>query len=140
MSKICVRNYDSNSMLSVKPINGIACCTLCEKPAVCHGKPIYQRALYWYMAGNTGVSSETIARHMTGYKVASAYSAPPSDADDRKRCIQLLELIPEWIERLPELTQQEKPSNSIVIGSSGISSQSRSWAEQIPLILKEGKL
>jgi hypothetical protein len=137
--KICQRDYSANSMLAVKKINGIDCCALCEKPAVCHGKPISTRALFWYLSGDTGVSSETIAHHMLGHPEPRMYG-PPSDADDRGRCIRLLELIPEWIPRLPELAKNEKPRDGIVTSSSGISAEQNSWAKQIPLILKEGKL
>lgn len=138
MSKICDRVYNDSTMLTVKMIDGIGCCPACEKPAMCHGKSIYHRALFWAMSGDTGISSETIANHMLGYP--QRRSGPPSDADDRGRCIRLLELIPEWIPRLSELAKIEKPSEGIVISSSGISAERNSWAEQIPLILKEGKL
>lgn len=126
-------------MLATKLINGIACCTNCEKPAMCHGKTIYYRALFWALSGDTGVSSEALACHMLAYP-QRRFNSPPSDADDRGRCIRLLELIPEWIPRLQELAKIEKPSEELVISSSGISAQRNSWAEQIPLILKEGKL
>lgn len=138
MSKICDREYKENSMLATKKINGIDCCPICEKPTICHGKSIYYRALFWALSGDTGVSSETLACHMLEYP-QKRRSSPPSDASDRGRCIRLLELIPEWIPRLPELAH-EKPSEGIVISSSGITAERNSWAEQIPLILKEGKL
>ncbi len=138
MSKICQRDYSDNSMLAVKSINGIDCCTLCEQPAVCHGKPIYHRALYWFLAGNTGISSKTLVCHMLNYPLPNL-SLPPSDEGDRGRCIRLLELVPEWIPRLPELAKNEAPSDGVVINSSGIHAQTMGWAEQIPLILKEGK-
>lgn len=141
MSKICDRGYEGGSLLSVKKINGVLCCPSCEKPAICHGKPIYQRALFWALSGDTGVSSETLARHMLGYRIEGKFESPPSDADDRGRCIRLLELVPEWIPRLPELIKPISPSSEgITINSSGINAQRNSWAEQIPLILKEGKL
>lgn len=126
-------------MLATKLIDGTACCPLCEKPALCHGKSIYYRALFWALSGNTGISSEALACFMLKYPQRRSM-IPPSDADDRGRCIRLLELIPEWITRLPELAQLEKPSEGIVISSSGISAQSNSWAEQIPIMIKEGKL
>lgn len=137
--KICNRNYKENSMLATKKIKGLDCCPLCEKPIICHGQSIERRALFWAMSGDTGISSESIMAHMTGNPKTDAFGMmPPSDASDRGRCIRLLELIPEWIPRLPELAN-EKPSDGLVISSSGISAHSNSWAEQIPLILKEGK-
>lgn len=144
--KLCNRNYSEHNMYSVKEIKGVPCCPSCEKPTICHGKPVEQRALFWALSGDTGVSSESIARFMTGndFNAGDKWfgGGPPSDASDRGRCIRLLELIPEWIPRLPEMTALDKkaPSNGIVISSAGISTYSNSWAEQIPLIMKEGKL
>lgn len=126
-------------MLSTKPINGINCCPLCEKPAVCHNTTPEYRALFWALSDDTGISSEAIAAHMTA-NPKPRFTSPPSDAADRGRCIRLLELIPEWIPRLSELAKLYKPSEGIVINSSGISAQTNGWAEQIPLIVKEGKL
>lgn len=140
--KLCDRNYSEHNMYSVKQINGIACCPSCEKPTVCHGKPVEQRALFWALSGDTGSSSEALCSFMTGNPGSKWYAGPPSDRDDRGRCIRLLELIPEWIPRLPEITvMDKKPANEgIVINSAGISTYSNSWAEQIPLIMAEGKL
>ena len=141
MSKICDRSYADNLMLSVKMIDGIGCCPSCEKPTICHGKPVEQRALYWALSGDTGISSEAIARHMTGS--APGNYSPPSDMSDRGRCIRLLELIPEWIPRLKEMTKHDNSAthtDGFIINSSGISAYDNSWAKQIPLIIQEGKL
>lgn len=139
--KLCDRNYSEHNMYSIKQINGIACCPSCEKPAICHGKPIEQRALFWALSGDTGSSSEALCAYMTSNPSGKWYAGPPSDMADRGRCIRLLELIPEWIPRLPEMaTMDKKPANEgIVISSAGISTYSNSWAEQIPLIMQEGK-
>lgn len=139
VSKLCDRNYDTGSMFTKVMIDGVSKCPNCSKPTACHGKPIEQRALYWALSGDTGISSEAIAKHMTGS--ATTRMMPPSDADDRGRCIRLLELIPEWITRLPEMVQydQSDRQEGIVINSSGISAYSNSWQKQIPMILREGK-
>ena len=139
--KICNRDYSDGSILATKTINGLACCTYCEKPALCHNKPIEQRALFWALSGDTGVSSETLCAFMTNNQ-RGRYSSPPSDASDRGRCIRLLELIPEWIERLPKIVvlDQMNHTNGIVIDNTGMHADSNSWARQIPLILQEGKL
>lgn len=142
MSKICDRNYKGNNAYTVKMINGIGCCPLCEKPTVCHNQPIERRALFWSMSGDTGISSEAICSHMTGNPVRMGFM-PPSDASDRGRCIRLLELIPEWIVRLNEMVKYDAPdkrSEGIVISSSGITADNNTWAKQIPLIMQEGKL
>jgi hypothetical protein len=138
MSKLCTRNFKDNIMLATEKIRGVECCTLCKKPTLCHGVSIADRAAYWGSSDDTGISSKALLRHMM-YMPENGYSMPPSDADDRGRCIRLLELIPEWIPRLQELAKDEKPSNGIVISASGISADTNSWAKQIPLIIKEGK-
>lgn len=138
MSKICDRQYSSGSMLSVKMIRGIGCCPSCDQPAVCHGKPVEYRALFWALHGSTGSSSLSIAQHMA---TGLSDGMPPSDADDRSRCIRLLELVPEWLPRLDELKKYDaadKQPVGITIGGSGISAYDNSWSKQIPLIAKEG--
>lgn len=138
MSKLCMRLYRRNSMLATKDIDGIASCPICEKPAQCHGKSIYYRALFWALSDDTGKSSKAIAKHMLGYP--GDWSAPPSDADDRGRCIRLLELVPEWIEPLSEMVRYDAQpkEDGVVMNSSGVSAYDNSWSKQIPLILKEG--
>lgn len=144
MSKICDRNYAGNAMYSVKMINGVGCCPSCNQPAICHGKSVEQRALFWALAGSTGTSSKAIAKHMTGFSSEQAFGfMPPSDGDDRSRCIRLLELIPEWIPRLREMVKYDAPDTKpqgIVIGGSGITAYDNSWSKQIPLIMQEGRL
>lgn len=138
--KLCKRNYKDNSLLAAKIINGITCCTHCLKPTLAHGASVDSRALFWASSGDNGISSDALLRHMVGIPHREL-PLPPSDADDRGRCIRLLELVPEWIERLPELVElDKKTSEELVINSSGIHTQSNSWAEQIPLIIKEGRL
>lgn len=143
MSKICDRNYQGNALYSVKQIDGAACCPSCNQPAICHGKSVEQRALWWALAGSTGISSKAIAKHMTGYSSEGVFGfSPPSDSADRNRCIRLLELIPEWIARLPEMVKYDAPDKKpkgIVINSSGISADRNTWSKQIPLILMEVK-
>lgn len=142
MSKICDRNYQQNQAYTVKMIDGVGCCPLCEKPAACHGKPVEQRALFWALSGDTGISSKAIMAHMTGSPKTDSFGMmPPSDASDRGRCIRLLELIPEWLPRLDEMKQYDAPETKpqgIVIGGSGISAYDNSWSKQIPLIVSEG--
>lgn len=140
MSKICDRNYAGNGMYSVKKIKGIGCCPSCEQPADCHGKPIEYRALFWALHGSTGSSSLSIAQHMA---TGLSSGMPPSDADDRSRCIRLLELIPEWLPRLKEMVKYDAPKEKpagLVINSSGISADTNTWSKQIPLIIQEGRL
>ncbi len=55
----------------------------------------------WRASDDTGISSLTIWSVMTGRRVASR--AYPRDPDDFGRCHRLLERIPAWRERLPEV-------------------------------------
>lgn len=138
MAKICDRNYQGNGMYTVKQINGIGCCPSCSQPADCHGKSPEYRALFWALHMHTGSSSKSIAQHMA---TGISQGMPPSDADDRSRCIRLLELVPEWLPRLDELKKYDGPDlkpQGIVIGGSGISAYDNSWSKQIPLIVSEG--
>lgn len=140
MSKICDRNYSGNSLYTAKLIDGLACCPSCNQPAICHGKMVEYRAMFWALHGSTGSSSKSIAQHMA---TALSDGRPPSDADDRSRCIRLLELVPEWIARLPEMVKYDKPGvkqDGFVINSSGISADTNTWSKQIPLMVQEGKL
>lgn len=143
--KLCNRNYKGNGSFSVKTINGALCCPLCEKPTLLHGAPIEVRALAWALSDDTGTSSKTICRYMTStHGITGAHFSPPSDAADRARCIRLLELVPEWLLRLGELQKFydsiEKQGQSFTVTSSGIGADDNTWARQIPLIIKEGKL
>lgn len=138
MNKICDRNYQANQAYTVKMINGIGCCPLCEQPAACHGKPAEYRALFWALHGSTGSSSKSIAQHMA---TGISDGMPPSDADDRSRCIRLLQLVPDWLPRLDEMKKYDAPDvkpTGIVIGGSGITAYDNSWSKQIPLIVREG--
>lgn len=138
--KICDRRYGDASLYTMKIINAIPCCPACEKPAYCHGKSIEERALFWSLSDDTGTSSKTMAKWL-GLGLKIGWSSPPSDASDRGRCIRLLELIPEWIPRLNELTRlDDSKDEGITISASGINAYHNSWADQIPLILSEGRL
>lgn len=139
MTKLCDRNYSEGSVLSAEMVNGVPTCPNCGKATGYHGKPIEIRALFWALSDDTGISSEAIARHMTGDTIRRM--TPPSDSSDRGRCIRLLEIVPEWIPRLKEMVQYDSQApEGIVINSNGISAYDNSWAKQIPLILQEGNL
>lgn len=145
MSKICNRNYSEGSMYTVKMIDGVGCCPSCGQPTQCHNKPVEVRALFWALAGETGTSSKAIAKHMTGFSAEQPFGfMPPSDRDDRRRCIRLLELIPEWLPRLKEMVKYDAPAekkpDGFIVNSSGIGAYENSWSKQIPLIIMEGKL
>lgn len=142
MAKICNRDYSAGNMLTTKLVDGVPSCPNCYMPTACHGASIETRALYWALSDYTGISSLAIAKHMTGNPMGRLGMMPPSDADDRGRCIRLLQIIPEWIPRLKEMVKYDNDSipAGFVINSSGISAYDNSWAKQIPLIIREGGL
>lgn len=78
-----------------------------------------RKILDWATGEDTGSSSNALCRHMLGLPINQYWSAP-SDADDRGRCIRLLNLVPKWWDRLDEMLEV-----------------SEDWKEQIELIKKE---
>ena len=58
----------------------------------------------WFASDDTGMSSEAIARHMTGMPLRYEWCAP-SDPADLGRCLRLLELFPEWKPRITQMAQ-----------------------------------
>lgn len=61
------------------------------------------RAGLWLAEGETGTSSATIAHFMLGRIDGFAEVSAPRDLDDLRRCLLLLDRIPEWAERMPEM-------------------------------------
>lgn len=56
----------------------------------------HERIVAWYMAGNTGISSESILRAYLGEAPRwPATFSYPSDTGDLARCLQLLQHVPE---------------------------------------------
>lgn len=101
------------------------------------GNTIEQRALVWATGGDTGISSNALCAYMAAGMTDRRNNAP-MDASDRGRCIRLLKLIPEWIERLDEMKQLDFGTVSIN-GADPVprSETNWSWTQQVPLIIKE---
>jgi len=90
----------------------------------------------WATGNDTGASSNALCRYMMGFEPNEWGNMAPSDADDRGRCIRLLNLIPEWWDRLDEMAQF--PSAKVTsFGKNGMEVRCDGWKEQIPLIKKE---
>jgi len=99
------------------------------------GQDSMEALLKWASSEDTGASSISLFKHMLGFE--DNRNASPMDAGDRGRCIRLLNLMPEWWDRLDEMA--EKPSTqSIVFNGGGLDVEEHGWKEQIPLIRKEG--
>jgi hypothetical protein len=87
----------------------------------------------WATSHDTGSSSITLCRFMLGLSHEGDY---PFDASDRGRCIRLLNLIPEWWDRLDEMASIPA-RESIVMSTIGFTTVKEGWAKQIPLIKQE---
>jgi len=74
----------------------------------------------WASGDHTGASSKAILRFMMGLEPNHWGYMPPSDKEDRVRCIKLLRIEPEFFARLSEMR-----------------TLSKEWNEQIDLILEE---
>ncbi|MES2224978.1 MAG: hypothetical protein V4478_03250 [Patescibacteria group bacterium] len=55
----------------------------------------------WLLSDDTGTSSKALCRHMLGIK---GDHCAPSDQGDRGRCIRLLKMVPQWFDRLNEMS------------------------------------
>ncbi len=62
-----------------------------------------KKLLIWLLTGETGISSKAIASVMAGVRVDDTFGTTPSDPDDFKRCLKLVNLIPEIRPRLSEM-------------------------------------
>lgn len=99
---------------------------------------ILQKIIEWATGDDTGTSSKFLCRYMLGLEPNKWGMSCPSDASDRGRCIRLLNLIPEWWDRLDELANL--PSRVVIYYSGkGIRTNEEGWKEQIPLIRKESE-
>lgn len=65
-----------------------------------------KRVFEWLASGDTGLSSEAIMLWLSArVKDETWGSHTPSDPSDLGRCLRLLERIPEWKERMPEMAE-----------------------------------
>jgi len=64
---------------------------------------IKTKILQWLATGETGVSSRAIAFQMCGIEKENLFYTYPFDPDDFKRCLKLINLIPEIRPRLDEM-------------------------------------
>lgn len=102
------------------------------------GYTIEQRVIKFLLGKHVGISSEAICSFMLGINKTLNHRYP-MDQSDRARCIKLLKLVPEWIERLDELKAMDAGTISINGGEPQPKAQTKySWTYQIPLIIIEG--
>lgn len=62
-----------------------------------------KKLLEWLLTGETGISSKAIATVMAGLPVDDKWGTTPCDPSDFKRCLKLVNLIPETRPRLIEM-------------------------------------
>ncbi|OGB61449.1 MAG: hypothetical protein A2Y94_13805 [Caldithrix sp. RBG_13_44_9] len=64
----------------------------------------------WLLNGERGISSEAIFSHLTGINILGGrwFSDHPSDPSDFRRCQLLLEAVPEFKIRFPEMATRSK--------------------------------
>lgn len=69
------------------------------------GMHISEDLLNWLAKGERGLSSESIVQHLTGFPALGAHwgMSTPMDASDLRRCILLLEQVPELAPRIGEM-------------------------------------
>lgn len=95
------------------------------------------KVIEWATGSDTGASSNALCRFMLGIK-SDRYSHP-LDTSDRGRCIRLLNLIPEWWDRLDEMASIP-PTTVNVFGKDGLEIREEGWKDQIPLIRTQSSL
>ncbi|WP_087864419.1 hypothetical protein [Comamonas thiooxydans] len=60
--------------------------------------------MQWFANGDRGVSSNTLAQHLTGWKCDQGLGlGHPKDPSDFERCLQLLKTVPELKALLPKM-------------------------------------
>ncbi len=71
------------------------------------------KILQWFITGETGISSEAIACKMSGMNNDRTYTHP-LDPDDFKRCLKLVNRIPEIRTRLDEMRSVSPYWNALI--------------------------
>lgn len=89
------------------------CLKTYKEPVVNPSLSIEQRADFWWQHGERGISSETIFGVLSG-RGPRKDGCHPWDPSDFKRCYGLLQVVPEWRERLGEMKSQSKAWSNLV--------------------------
>lgn len=75
---------------------------------------LYKKIMEWLANGETGLSSRTIAFKMIGITDSDTHGSCPSDPSDFKRCLKLINRIPEIRARLNEMRPISKHWNALI--------------------------
>lgn len=73
------------------------------EPITDQSQDVKEKAMWWFSNGEKGMSSETMWAYFMHNTTTQAHH--PYDPDDFKRCYKLLEAVPEWKERILELSK-----------------------------------
>lgn len=95
------------------------------------------RALRWALGKNVGASSKSIARHMMGMDQGSLGASYPLDGGDLGRCIALLDAVPEWRSRLPEMSIHSPAWAALVTAWDELTAMHRAGSSKIYDRMKE---
>lgn len=121
------------------------CCPMCaatsdkvamreanDIPAVTSGVNLSEALRRWLGSGERGISSNCIVEHLTGVPALgsrSAFGHHPHDGDDLRRCMLLLEAVPELRSEMPRMASASKEWAALV----------PHWEELIDLLKRELK-
>lgn len=72
------------------------------------------KIMNWLANGETGISSDAIAFKMSGVINGRTFLTHPIDPDDFKRCLKLINLIPEIRPRLSEMREISPEWNALI--------------------------
>jgi len=97
--KVSQKNFEA---ACIKALEAAGCALGYDTSMPGADKTIAERGEAWLLDGNVGMSSKAIYCHMTGREPEDGYWYP-YDPDDLNRCLLLLDLIPEWRSRMPEM-------------------------------------
>jgi hypothetical protein len=97
---------------------------------------ISDRANSWIVGDDTGASSKAIWAHMMDAGAPRFGWSHPWDPDDLGRCLRLLELIPEWKPRMPEMAVRSKSWAALVANWGTIA---MSMADEVGIDCSKGR-
>ncbi len=73
-----------------------------------------KKAIRWLFGPRTGLSSQTMCCFFLTGEAMGRYHCEPADPSDFARCLGLLEAVPEWRKRIPELATLSDPWRQLV--------------------------
>lgn len=115
--KVSQKNFEAKC---IEALDAAGCALGYDKSMPGAEKTIAERGEAWLLDGDVGMSSKAIYYHMTGRADDDGYNHP-HDPSDLNRCLLLLDLIPEWESRMPEMAARSKQWAALAFNWSEIS-------------------